>query len=63
MPESVLIQQAQLGLNKKLLVDETETITINFQNIPRSNWPELPGDNEFILLNDQYSSFSKFKKW
>jgi hypothetical protein len=42
-------------------INDEETISIDFQKIPRSNWPEAPGKNEFILLNDQYSSFSKFK--
>jgi hypothetical protein len=61
IPKSTSILQAQFGLKKDMSINDEETISIDFQKIPRSNWPEAPGKNEFILLNDQYSSFSKFK--
>lgn len=61
-PTTANINQIQLGARKNMGIDETEIIIIDFSKIPSRSFPESPKDDEFVLLNDQFSSSSELRR-
>lgn len=59
---SVDLKLSSLCKNKDLQIDELVNITISTHNIPRIDWPEHPGDDEIVLLNDEVAYYAKKKR-
>jgi len=56
------INLPSLTKNKELLINETSSVTVSIENIPRIDWPEHPGDDEIVLLNDEVAYIAKKKR-
>lgn len=52
-PDNVKINHDRLVVEKCNSIDEEHTINLSYENVPPTNWPENPRDNEIILLNDK----------
>lgn len=51
-PDDLKVNFPKLIRRKTMGVDETDYMEIDFQNIPRVDWPENPDDNMIILYRD-----------
>jgi hypothetical protein len=61
-PNNIKINQPELCKQKDLCLEESEVVNIDFRKIPNEKWPENPGDDEMILLSEQSTSYSVYKK-
>ena len=56
------INLQSLTKNKELLIDDLLSVTISTRNLPRVDWPEQPGDDEVVLLNDEVAYIAMKKR-
>lgn len=61
MPDNIISPVQELSKIKDLPIENSTTIKINFQKVPRHDWPETPNSTDYILLSGQNSSISKIK--
>lgn len=52
-PDDIQVNLPKLIKRKDIGLDETDDMHIDFQNIPRVDWPENPDDNLVILYRDE----------
>lgn len=60
-PADIQINLPKLIKNRMIGIDETDDLEIDFQNIPRNDWPENPDDNMFILYQDSATKIASPK--
>lgn len=51
-----------LSKNRALSIDDLSPVIISIENIPRVDWPEQPGNDKMVLLNDEVAYIATKKE-
>lgn len=54
-PKEINIGIKEFVSNKAMGIDEIQQVELELYNIPALDFPEVPADHEYILLNDDYA--------
>lgn len=55
IPHQLLLSKNDIG------IDDISNLEIDFNNIPPPNWPETPGDNNYVMFNDSLTAVAQDK--